>query len=90
VAGAGPEAGGIGSDAVGEAARRVLYHIRVVGPERDLGGLGEYADIVAAPTRDGAILSCEVPDASGLTGVVALLCDLGVDIAELQAVSRRA
>jgi len=68
----------------------VLYHIRVVGPERDLGGLGEYADIVAAPTGDGAILSCEVPDASGLTGVVALLCDLGVDIAELQAVSRRA
>ncbi|HYQ75288.1 hypothetical protein [Cellulomonas sp.] len=68
----------------------MLYHIRVVGPERDLGGLGEYADIVAAPTRDGAILSCEVPDASGLTGVVALLCDLGVDIAELQAVSRRA
>lgn len=64
----------------------MIYHIRVVGPERDLGGLGDYADIVAAPTHDGAILSCDVPDPSALTGVVALLCDLGVDIAELRAV----
>jgi hypothetical protein len=64
----------------------MLYHIRVVGPERDLASLRDYADIVSAPTRDGAILSCEVPDASGLTGVVALLGDLGVAIAELQVV----
>ncbi|GIG37836.1 hypothetical protein [Cellulomonas pakistanensis] len=68
----------------------MIYHIRVVGPERGLGGIGDFADIVAAPTHDGAILSCEVPDASGLTGVVALLCDLGVDIAELRAVGAHA
>lgn len=67
----------------------MLYHIRVVGPERDLDGLRDFADIVSAPTRDGAILSCEVPDAAGLTGVVALLCDLGVAIAELQVVGHR-
>lgn len=67
----------------------MLYHIRVVGPEHDFDGLREFADIVSAPTRDGAILSCQVPDPSGLTGVVALLCDLGVDIAELQAVPER-
>lgn len=64
----------------------MLYHIRVVGPERDLTDLRDFADIVAAPTRDGAILSCQVPDRSALTGLVALLCDLGVEIAELQAV----
>ena len=68
----------------------MLYHIRVVGPERDLDDLDDYADIVAAPTRDGVILSCEVPDSSGLTGVVALLSDLGVAIAELQVVGHRA
>ena len=67
----------------------MIYHIRVVGPERDLGRLGEYADIVAAPTGDGAILSCDVPDASALTGVVALLGDLGVAIADLHAVPLR-
>ncbi|GIG27244.1 hypothetical protein [Cellulomonas denverensis] len=64
----------------------MLYHIRVTGPAQEIDVLGEYADIVAARTRDGAILSCQVPDSAGLTGVVALLSDLGVDIAELQAV----
>lgn len=64
----------------------MLYHIRVTGPEHDLNGLGEFADIVSAPTRDGALLSCQVPDGAGLTGVVALLSDLGVDIAELQVI----
>jgi hypothetical protein len=41
----------------------------------------------AAPTGDGAILSCRVPDRAGLTGLVALLADLGIDIADLQAVT---
>lgn len=83
---------GPGRTTLGAAAEEVgmLYHIRVVGPEHDLEGLRDYADIVSAPTPDGAILSCEVPDSSGLTGVVALLSDLGVHIAELQVVGHRA
>ncbi|VTR75531.1 MULTISPECIES: hypothetical protein [Cellulomonas] len=64
----------------------MLYHIRVVGPEHELDDLRDFADIVSAPTQDGAILSCQVPDHSGLTGVVALLGDLGIDIAELRRV----
>ncbi|MFF1529519.1 hypothetical protein [Cellulomonas sp. NPDC058312] len=65
----------------------MLVHIRVVGPEHDLAGLRDYADIVAAPTADGAVLSCRVPDRAGLTGVVALLGDLGIAIADLQVVA---
>lgn len=65
----------------------MLVHIRVVGPEHDLAGLGDYADVVAAPTADGAVLSCLVPDRAGLTGVVALLGDLGLAIVDLQVLA---
>lgn len=68
----------------------MLYHIRVQSPTHDFSSLREYADIVSAPTGDGAILSCQVPDHAGLTGVVALLADLRVDIAELALVPDRA
>lgn len=67
----------------------MLYHIRVQSPAHDFSSLREYADIVSAPTADGAILSCQVRDHAALTGVVALLCDFGVDIAELQAVAEQ-
>ncbi|RMI14276.1 hypothetical protein [Cellulomonas triticagri] len=64
----------------------MLYHIRVRGPLSDYAALREYADIVAAPTGDGAMLSCQVPDAAGLAGVVALLTDLRLEITELRVV----
>jgi len=63
----------------------MLYHIRVVAPVHDLSSLADYADVVATPTEDGALLSCRVPDAAALAGLIALLTDLGVPITEMRA-----
>ncbi|MCC2336678.1 hypothetical protein [Cellulomonas wangsupingiae] len=63
----------------------MLYHIRVVAPVHDLSSLADYADVVATPTEDGALLSCRVPDAAALAGLIALLTDLGVPITEMYA-----
>ncbi|MBO0900193.1 hypothetical protein J1G42_08640 [Cellulomonas sp. zg-ZUI222] len=64
----------------------MLYHIRVVSAAHDLASLADFADVVAAPTPDGAALSCRLPDAAALTGLVALLTDLGLTIAEIYRV----
>ncbi|QHT58025.1 hypothetical protein GXP71_19350 [Cellulomonas sp. H30R-01] len=67
----------------------MLYHIRVDGSP---GGadleqlLREHADVVATPTPDGTVLSCRLPDTAALTGVVALLHDLGLVLVEAHAV----
>ncbi len=64
----------------------MLYHVRVVSAAHDLASLADFADVVATPTQDGAVLSCLLPDASALTGLVALLGDLGVTIVEIVSV----
>jgi len=68
----------------------VLYHIRIDGSPRGVdlrdARLHDFADIVETPTGTGTVLSCRVPDKAALTGLVALLHDLGLDITELHVV----
>jgi len=68
----------------------VLYHIRIDGSPQGVdlrdARLHDFADIVETPTDAGTVLSCRVPDKAALTGLVALLHDLGLGITELHVV----
>lgn len=67
----------------------MLYHIRVDGAPggADLESLlREHADVVATATAEGTVLSCRLPDSAALTGLVALLHDLGLVLVEAHAV----
>lgn len=67
----------------------MLYHIRVDGSPAgaDLEALlRDHADVVATTTPQGTILSCRLADPAALTGVVALLHDLGLVLVEAHAV----
>jgi hypothetical protein len=62
-----------------------MYSIRVRGRLRDIP-LHDYVDLTV--TEDGldTVLTCRVPDPAGLTGVVALLHDLGLTVKEMHSV----
>ncbi|WP_426594284.1 hypothetical protein ACPPVS_01930 [Cellulomonas sp. McL0617] len=67
----------------------MLYHIRIAGPSAivDLHAdrLGAY-DVVSAGVGAETVLSCRLPDAEALTGLVALLHDLELPVTEMAMV----
>ncbi|ACQ79018.1 hypothetical protein Bcav_0757 [Beutenbergia cavernae DSM 12333] len=71
----------------------MLYEVQVRGAV-DVGHLGEFADVTVADAGAGergqvaadTLLHCRVRDAAALTGVVALLHDLGVRIVAMRSV----
>ncbi|WP_425954033.1 hypothetical protein [Xylanimonas sp. McL0601] len=63
----------------------MLYQIRVRG---QLTGarLHDFADVVVTEDGRDTVLTCRVRDAAALTGVVALLNDLGLTVKEMHSV----
>ena len=67
----------------------VLYHIRIAGPaaivDLHAAQLDGY-DVVSAGVGTETVLSCRLPDAEALTGLVALLHDLDLPVTEMAMV----
>ncbi len=63
-----------------------MYSIRVGGRLTGIP-LHDYIEVVeqAADAPDETVLTCRVADAAALTGVVALLHDLGLTVTEMHA-----
>jgi hypothetical protein len=63
----------------------MLYAIRVRGRVTD-ASLHDFADVTITEDGRDTVLTCRVADAAALTGVVALLNDIGLTVKEMHSV----
>lgn len=63
----------------------MLYEITVDGAV-DTVALLDFVDVTASEDGRSTVLRCQVQDASGLSGVVVLLHDVGLRVREVRAV----
>ncbi|TRW45498.1 hypothetical protein [Georgenia yuyongxinii] len=57
----------------------MIYEIRVDG-RVDPSDLADYATVTARIQQAGTVLTCAVADAAALTGMIAVLADLGLTV----------
>ena len=68
-----------------DGGRRMLYEITVDGTV-DAVTLLDFVDVTATADGRSTVLRCRVQDASGLSGVVVLLHDVGLRVREVRVV----
>ncbi|MEL7974827.1 hypothetical protein AAG589_03125 [Isoptericola sp. F-RaC21] len=64
----------------------MIYEIRVDGPV-DPARLADYATVTARHQDAGTVLTCAIADASALTGMIALIADLGLTVRDVHQVA---
>ncbi|SKC72209.1 hypothetical protein [Krasilnikoviella flava] len=64
----------------------MIYEIRVDG-RIDPSHLADYATVTAQPQKAATVLTCTIEDASALTGMIAVLADLGMTVRDVHQVS---
>ncbi|MCZ2262904.1 hypothetical protein [Isoptericola sp. QY 916] len=67
-------------------AGAMIYEIRVDG-RLDPARLADYAAVTARHQEAGTVLTCAIVDASALTGMIALIADLGLIVRDVHQVS---
>lgn len=63
----------------------MLYEITVDGAVDDVVLL-DFVDLTVSDDGTSTVLRCRVPDSSGLSGVVVLLHDVGLQVREVRVV----
>jgi|GEM_PF-1004234 len=64
----------------------MIYEIRVDG-RIDPSQLADYATVTAWHQEAGTVLTCGIVDASALTGMIAVIADLGLTVRDVHQVS---
>jgi len=64
----------------------MIYEIRVDG-RIDPARLADHATVTARHQEAGTVLTCVIVDASALTGMIAVIADLGLTVRDVHQVS---
>ena len=64
----------------------MIYEIRVDG-RLDPARLADYAAVTARHQEASTVLACTIVDASALTGMIAMIADLGLTVLDVHQVS---